>query len=35
MFGPSFFTGALIKRVGVLTVMLAGAALNFVCVGIA
>jgi len=35
MFGPSFFTGALIKRVGVLNVLLAGAALNFICVGIA
>jgi MFS family permease len=35
MFGPSFFTGALIKRAGVLNVLLAGAALNFTCVGIA
>ena len=35
MFGPSFFTGALIKRVGVLNVLLAGAAFNFICVGIA
>ena len=35
MFGPSFFTGALIKRVGVLNVLLAGAALMFVCVAIA
>ena len=35
MFGPSFFTGALIRRVGVLNVLLAGAALNFICVGIA
>jgi predicted MFS family arabinose efflux permease len=35
MFGPSFFTGALIKRAGVLNVLLAGAGLNLVCVGIA
>src|SRR3954463_7990743 len=35
MFGPSFFTGHLIKRFGVLNVMLAGAALNLVCIGIA
>ena len=28
MFGPSFFTGALIRRFGVLAVMLTGAALN-------
>jgi MFS family permease len=35
MFAPSFFTGALIRRVGVLNVLLAGAALLFACVGIA
>jgi MFS family permease len=35
MFGPSFFTGNLIKRFGVLQVMFAGAMLLFVCVGIA
>jgi MFS family permease len=35
MFAPSFVTGALIKRVGVLNVLLAGAALMFVCVGVA
>jgi MFS family permease len=35
MFAPSFFTGALIRRFGVLPVMLAGAALNVVCIAIA
>jgi len=35
MFAPSFFTGSLIKRFGLLQVMLAGAALLLVCVGIA
>jgi len=35
MFAPSFFTGSLIKRFGVLPVMLAGAALNLVTIGIA
>src|SRR3954469_5760063 len=35
MFGPSFFTGSLIRRFGVLNVMLAGAAINLVCIGIA
>jgi MFS family permease len=35
MFAPSFFTGVLIRRVGVLNVLLAGAALMFVCVAIA
>jgi MFS family permease len=35
MFVPSFFTGALIKRVGALPVMAAGVVLNAVCVGIA
>ncbi len=32
MFAPSFFTGHLIRRFGVLNVMLAGAALNATCV---
>jgi len=32
MFTPSFFTGALIKRVGVVPVMIAGALLNLACV---
>ncbi len=35
MFAPSFFTGGLIKRAGVLNVLLAGAALLFICVGVA
>ncbi len=35
MFGPSFFTGSLIQRFGVLNVMLAGVALMFACVGMA
>jgi predicted MFS family arabinose efflux permease len=35
MFAPSFFTGGLIRRMGVLNVLLAGAALMFVCVAIA
>ena len=35
MFGPSIFTGALIRRFGVLRVMLAGAALNLVTIAIA
>jgi MFS family permease len=35
MFAPSFFTGGLIRRVGVLNVLLAGSALMFVCVAIA
>ena len=35
MFAPSFFTGALIRRAGVLNVLFAGAALMFACVGIA
>jgi len=35
MFAPGFFTGSLIARFGVLRVMLAGAALNFICVAIA
>jgi MFS family permease len=35
MFAPSFFTGSLIKRFGTLNVMLAGVAINFLCLGIA
>jgi MFS family permease len=35
MFGPSFFTGSLIHRFGVLNVMMAGVALMFGCVAIA
>jgi len=35
MFGPSFFTGSLIRRFGVLQVMLAGVALMCACVGVA
>ncbi|HYL90997.1 MAG TPA: MFS transporter [Burkholderiales bacterium] len=35
MFGPSIFTGALIRRFGVLPVMLAGAGLNLVTITIA
>jgi MFS family permease len=35
MFVPSFFTGGLIKRHGVLPVMFAGAALNFAAIGVA
>jgi MFS family permease len=34
MFGPSFFTGSLIQRFGVLNVMMAGVAAMFACVGI-
>ena len=35
MFAPSFVTGGLIRRFGVLRVMLAGALLNVACIGIA
>lgn len=35
MFAPSFFTGALIKRFGVLSVLAAGAVLNLAAVGAA
>jgi MFS family permease len=35
MFAPSFVTGPLIRRFGVLQVMLAGAALNFAAIGVA
>ena len=31
MFGPSFFTGSLIKRFGVLTIILTGAAIEALC----
>ncbi len=35
MFAPSFVTGGLIRRLGTIPVMLAGAALNVVCIGVA
>jgi MFS family permease len=35
MFAPSFFTGHLIRRFGLLPVMFTGALLNFLCIGIA
>jgi MFS family permease len=35
MFAPSFVTGTLIQRFGLMTIMLAGVALNIVCVAIA
>ena len=35
MFAPSFFTGSLIQRFGVLRIMFAGVALEALCVGIA
>lgn len=35
MFAPSFFTGTLIRRFGVINVMLAGVVLNLGCVGVA
>lgn len=35
MFAPSFVTGGLIRRFGVLNVMLAGVAVNLVCIGVA
>jgi MFS family permease len=35
MFAPSFFTGHLIKRFGVINILLLGAILMFACVGIA
>jgi len=35
MFAPSFITGPLIKRVGTIPVMFAGALLNFAAIGIA
>ena len=35
MFAPSFFTGSLIKRFGVLQVMMAGVACMFACIAVA
>jgi len=35
MFAPSFVTGALIKRFGILTIMLVGVLLNFACIATA
>jgi MFS family permease len=35
MFAPSFFTGALIQRFGVLNVIVAGVAIELACVGVA
>ena len=35
MFAPSFVTGDLIRRLGVLNVMLTGVAINLACIGIA
>ena len=35
MFAPSFFTGDLIKRFGVLNILITGAALMFLCIGVA
>jgi MFS family permease len=35
MFAPSFVTGDLIRRFGVLVVMMCGVAINLVCIGIA
>ncbi len=35
MFAPSFFTGSLIKKFGVLNVMFAGLLLNFITIGVA
>ena len=35
MFAPSFVTGRLIRAIGVLPLMLIGAALNLVCIGVA
>lgn len=35
MFAPSLITGALIQRIGLVTVMLTGVALNLVCIAIA
>jgi MFS family permease len=34
MFAPSFFTGFLIARFGVLSIILSGIVLNFLCVGV-
>jgi len=35
MFAPSFFTGSLIQRFGVLPVIVAGVAIELACVGVA
>jgi len=35
MFAPSFVTGALIRRCGLVTIMLAGVVLNLVCIAVA
>ncbi|RJF99295.1 MFS transporter [Noviherbaspirillum saxi] len=35
MYAPSFFTGSLIKRFGVLKILIAGLVLMFACVGVA
>lgn len=35
MYGPSFFTGSLIKRFGVLSILMAGVVLMFACIGLA
>lgn len=35
MYAPSFFTGSLIRRVGVMSVLLAGAVLMLACIGLA
>jgi MFS family permease len=35
MFGPSFFTGSLIRRFGVLAVMVTGVVLNLCCIALA
>ncbi len=35
MYGPSFFTGSLIKRFGVLNVLMAGVVLMFACIALA
>jgi MFS family permease len=35
MYGPSFFTGSLIKRFGVLNILIAGVALMFACLALA
>ena len=35
MFAPSLFAGSLIKRFGVLTIIMVGAALNLVCIAVA
>jgi MFS family permease len=35
MYGPGFFTGHLIRRFGVLTIIVAGIALNAACIGVA